>query len=458
MTLNHCAKQTCLPLRAFSLLLLVPLICLLLGGSGLLIHQARQIMSDGSHTYGQYKATESFLARTSKVYDQLWLLASVRDSKHDAAAWDRCCKELQALAMENQRLGQSIKPHLASLNRLKAIRLQEREISAKLLQSQDQANLLLSQSRLELLEKEAESALQSLSKLTKDLLVGGDAAQELSAILKKQIVDAQFMENCVLLMLLITLSYLAALIALGLAQVVRPLEAIRGYVGQLGTGVKLPSLVPSRVKVIAEIGETLENLGIYLGQATVASEKMESERSQFKRMSLYDGLTGLYNRRAFDQLLDKLWQAARDQQTPLGIVMMDVDKFKVYNDSLGHQAGDTCLREVAKAVAKAVRGNDVAARYGGEEFVVILPDTDQSQALACAERIRTSVERVKLPHPGSPTGPYVTISLGVTSELVDGAGQALDLVHHADAALYLSKENGRNRATLFDASTTSKTS
>ena len=444
-------KQTCLPLRVFCLLLLIVLILLLLASGGLIIHQARQIVGQGSHSYGQYKAEEVFLERSKRAHDQVWQLIASRKAQSDPEAWDKSIRQLKSLAMENQKLAPHIEPLLESLAVLKPIRLTQADLIKKLSQENPQNRAALIQNYGEL-EQQAEEHLKPLSHHTDDLLFGPDETHELSEQIKANVITAQFLENCVLLCLFGTLIYLALCLALGLKHVIRPLEAIRRYVGHLGTGVQLPSMPQSRVKVIAEICETLENLGLYLGQATVRSEKIASERSQFKRMSLYDGLTGLYNRRAFDDMLEKLWQSSRQQATPLGVIMMDVDKFKVYNDSLGHQAGDTCLREVGKAIAKAVRGNDVAARYGGEEFVVILPNTDSTQAMAAAERIRQSVESVKLPHPGSPTGPYVTISLGVTSEMIEGSGKASDLVQHADDALYFSKENGRNRATLFDGS------
>lgn len=445
-------KAACLPLPIFCLLLLVPLVILLAGSGGIIIHHAREVMEDSAHAYGQYQASLELEERGADINTRLWLLTAAPVRRKNTHAWEDCRRQLENMAAASTQVAPYARALLHKLSVLRTLRAELADIDAALHTEQpEEAAMQRLLARRNTMDNEADEILRSLPELTQHLKQATSAAHDMGAQLRANVISAQAQENRMLLCLVLVLGYLALVTWLVLRQIVRPLEGIRTYVNRLGTGVAVEVPPKSRVQAVSDIADTLENLAAYLGQATVRSEKIATERSQFRRMSLFDGLTGLYNRRAFDDTLQKLWREARENGSPLGIVMMDVDKFKVYNDSCGHQAGDTCLREVAGAVAKAVRTHDVAARYGGEEFVVILPDTDRGQALAAAERIREAVEAVKLPHPGSPAGPYVTVSLGVTAEVVTGKDRAADLIRHADEALYISKENGRNRATVYDA-------
>lgn len=167
------------------------------------------------------------------------------------------------------------------------------------------------------------------------------------------------------------------------------------------------------------------------------------------RLAAADGLTGLANRRRFDQRLHEEWQRAQRDRSPLSLLMVDVDYFKLYNDHYGHQQGDECLRRLAGALARqARRPADLAARYGGEEFTLLLPETEAEGALEVAEQLRQEVLSLALPHAASKVAPTVTISVGVAS-LVPGPEVASDgLVAAADQALYAAKHAGRNRACL----------
>jgi diguanylate cyclase (GGDEF)-like protein len=155
-----------------------------------------------------------------------------------------------------------------------------------------------------------------------------------------------------------------------------------------------------------------------------------------------DPLTGLGNRRLLDETLDALRHARGEE---VAMLLIDIDSFKAFNDSLGHQAGDTCLRLVADAVSAELRtGSDHAFRYGGEEFLLVLRRTDMADAFFVAERVRAAVERAALPHPAAAT-PIVTASIGVAATRV-GEGVPLEqLIADADAALYMAKRDGRNR-------------
>jgi diguanylate cyclase (GGDEF)-like protein len=169
-------------------------------------------------------------------------------------------------------------------------------------------------------------------------------------------------------------------------------------------------------------------------------------RDRLEQLSLLDGLTGLPNRRHLDEHLALAWSQAQRTATPLSAILMDVDHFKAYNDTYGHQAGDACLQQVAAALAGANRrGADLVARYGGEEFAAILPSTDLAGGVERAEALRAAVEALRLPHAHSSAAPYVTVSLGVARALPPPEGSAERLLEAADHALYQAKHAGRNR-------------
>lgn len=161
-----------------------------------------------------------------------------------------------------------------------------------------------------------------------------------------------------------------------------------------------------------------------------------------------DGLTGLSNRRHFDDMLQQEWHRAERDGTPVSLVMIDVDNFKKFNDQYGHQAGDSCLKTIAKAIAaEARRPADLAARYGGEEFVLLLPNTDEAGCAQVAERIRQSLEALNLPHALNPPTKRVTLSIGGATGWpnVEAQGNHPSLIAAADRALYTAKHAGRDR-------------
>jgi diguanylate cyclase (GGDEF)-like protein len=159
-----------------------------------------------------------------------------------------------------------------------------------------------------------------------------------------------------------------------------------------------------------------------------------------------DWLTGLANRRRFDEMIQQEWGRAKRDETALGVLMIDIDYFKPYNDTYGHQAGDTCLQQVAKSFSEVVhRPGDMLARYGGEEFVVVLPRTDVAGAAEVAEKIRAQVEALRIPHTNSLVSDLVTISVGVTAMVPTEKSKPAVLVAAADQALYQAKHEGRNR-------------
>ena len=174
-------------------------------------------------------------------------------------------------------------------------------------------------------------------------------------------------------------------------------------------------------------------------------DELAAVNRRLKTIATQDGLTGLANRRSFDEVFDREWQRAAREKSSLGLIMMDVDKFKVFNDVYGHQAGDECLCAVARAIESALlRPADFAARYGGEEFVVVLPGTDEAGAIEVAERVRQSVAAVGLKHRGN-AGGIVTISAGVWAAGTAPPANPRDALKCADANLYAAKAAGRNR-------------
>lgn len=166
-----------------------------------------------------------------------------------------------------------------------------------------------------------------------------------------------------------------------------------------------------------------------------------------EQLATRDGLTGLANRRCFDETLHAEWARALRQRQPLSLLMVDVDNFKAYNDANGHLGGDECLKRIATAVASEMRANDLVARYGGEEFAVILPNQSLKGAASVAERIRTRVEQLQVPNRLAPAQ-HVTVSIGAATAIASPENSASDLVAIADTALYRAKHMGRNRISL----------
>ncbi len=174
--------------------------------------------------------------------------------------------------------------------------------------------------------------------------------------------------------------------------------------------------------------------------------ELEEANQRLSTLSTTDSLTGLANRRKFDQVWQTEWQRAMRQGTSLAVIMLDVDFFKRYNDHCGHQAGDACLQQVANILAGGIqRAGELVARYGGEEFVLVLPGADATDAQASAERIRAAVQAAAIAHPDSPLGPVVTVSLGLAASIPRVGSPPEQLLRAADDALYQAKAEGRNR-------------
>lgn len=177
---------------------------------------------------------------------------------------------------------------------------------------------------------------------------------------------------------------------------------------------------------------------------------MKQQQDILKNLSSIDGLTGIPNRRRFDQILDQEWRRAIRGETYLSLIMLDIDFFKNYNDYYGHAVGDDCLKSVAKAIQVSLnRSQDFAARFGGEEFSVILPETRIEGAFLIAEKIRKNVKAMRIPHKPSLVSDYVTISAGVSSIVPLKSMESGMLIQAADRALYKAKHETRDSCYKF---------
>ena len=170
-------------------------------------------------------------------------------------------------------------------------------------------------------------------------------------------------------------------------------------------------------------------------------------------MANIDRVTGIANRYRLEDFLAQEWGHAIRHQFFLSIIMLDLDRFKLYNDSYGHLQGDLCLRQVAQAIESTIkRSQDLVARYGGEEFIVILPDVNLAGAIVVAEKIRAQVKALNIPHPNSGISPHLTVSLGLASTIPELNSHPDTLIEAADRALYLAKQQGRDRLEIHTSS------
>ncbi len=180
-------------------------------------------------------------------------------------------------------------------------------------------------------------------------------------------------------------------------------------------------------------------------------EDLARKNRELERLSLLDPLTDIPNRRYFEKIIAQEWARAQRHDKWLSVIMIDIDDFKSYNDTYGHQEGDECLKKTSDALNRTLkRSVDFIARYGGEEFTAVLPDTDSDGAARIAENMRKNILGLKIPHETSRSGTKVSVSLGVASAKPDQHSCLDDLIALADKALYMAKHHGRNRVEIID--------
>ncbi len=176
--------------------------------------------------------------------------------------------------------------------------------------------------------------------------------------------------------------------------------------------------------------------------------KEAKEKEHYKELSILDGLTDIYNHRYFHEELEHEIERAERYRFEISLLMIDIDDFKIYNDTYGHLAGDQVLKKMARIFTEVVRKVDIVARYGGEEFAVVLPQTGKNEASTLAQRIRAMVEQVKFPDKIGNLNAHMSISIGVATYPVD-AGSKKELIAKADDAIYSAKNQGKNRICLL---------
>ena len=198
----------------------------------------------------------------------------------------------------------------------------------------------------------------------------------------------------------------------------------------------LDDLVFQRTKDLAESNRKIEHQNL----------ELEKKNQALQKLSFKDSLTGMWNRRKYDQMIEKEWNRCLRYQRPMALLVLDIDYFKRFNDFYGHMAGDECLAQIGQVLKSSLsRSTDMAARYGGEEFVVLLPETGKEEGIKTASMLRQKIEDLNIPHEKSLVNGYVTVSIGVTSAVPDLNSSYQDLFSAADKALYQAKDAGRNQ-------------
>lgn len=239
--------------------------------------------------------------------------------------------------------------------------------------------------------------------------------------------------------------------------IVRPILVLNETAKRLSDGVFCEIKLDGRRDELGQLSSSFNNMGRQLTQTVSVLEEQIAERTRelvlknevLQQLSYLDGLTGIANRRKLDSFLAQAWHLAMRNQHAIVIMMLDIDWFKNYNDTYGHQVGDDCLKSLAELLQQIVnRSTDLVARYGGEEFIVVLQETNQSGAEEIAQEIRSSVEALGIAHKTSPYG-VVTISIGVAYLIPKRNELEEKGIAKADEALYLAKESGRNRVRLI---------
>lgn len=246
---------------------------------------------------------------------------------------------------------------------------------------------------------------------------------------------------------------LADVLALGRTEELKTLYSFHTEPSEHGHGLKAENWcvmprVGNRLYLAIDAGPIYDDEGRLIAVVETLRDMTEQKLAQLalQQLATCDGLTGIANRRSFDDKLQLEWSRGQRQGEPMALILADVDQFKAYNDHYGHQGGDTCLKAVAGILQQQIfRAADLAARYGGEEFAIILPNTDLAGAEIVAERLRGELEALELPHAASEVSPWVTLSLGVASCVPAVSGRPEHLLADADAALYAAKGQGRNR-------------
>jgi len=181
----------------------------------------------------------------------------------------------------------------------------------------------------------------------------------------------------------------------------------------------------------------------------IIENKLNCVRRSIDEISKIDFLTNIYNRRFFNQALIEEWKDCGSRGNFLAVLMIDVDKFKPYNDIYGHLKGDKCLQSISKVIKNIIKqSNNIVSRYGGEEFIVLMPNSDLEKAKCTAESIKKSIENLNILHEGNKENRIVTVSIGVAADIPNKESSPEKLINMADEALYRAKNSGRNKISI----------
>lgn len=229
-------------------------------------------------------------------------------------------------------------------------------------------------------------------------------------------------------------------------QILRPLSLLSQALRTIRSGHSISQLPPVRIRELQDVLDVLPDISRHMDELNTRSGRLAQERDQYADLSFRDALTGVYNRRALEETMDRI-----PARTPLALLMIDLDFFKNYNDRFGHQAGDAALKAIAQAARKALlRDSDRIFRYGGEEFTTILAGAGQYSSMTVAQRILDEVAALDLRHPDSQTG-KMTVSIGIAHRSFGEEMDICEVLAHADQALYQAKTSGRNQIVVFEA-------
>ncbi len=220
-------------------------------------------------------------------------------------------------------------------------------------------------------------------------------------------------------------------------------EVVIDMLAEVSQGIQYSCLLEENSRFLEQTMQQLKN---EISERQRIEITLKAVNHELHYMAITDTLTKVSNRYWFNECMKKYWKEQLQNQTPLTLILCDVDCFKSYNDTYGHQKGDECLQKIAQAIKSSVRSeSDIVARYGGEEFAIILPHSSLNSALQVATRIKAEVKRLKIPHKTSTVSQYVTVSLGVSSQIPQFNSSLESLILEADQALYQAKNQGRNK-------------
>lgn len=198
--------------------------------------------------------------------------------------------------------------------------------------------------------------------------------------------------------------------------------------------------------LVKEYKDLLDQMKRMIKMSDMIENKLNCVRRSIDEISKVDFLTNLYNRRYFNQVLIEAWKSCEDNKNFLSILMIDVDRFKAYNDIYGHINGDKCLQSISQAIKNAIQeSSNIVSRYGGEEFIVLIPNSQLQKAKYIAENIRRNIEKLNILHEGSVVYGIVTVSIGIATDIPNQILSPEKLISMADEALYRAKNSGRNK-------------